>query len=682
MLSLLARTGGRRGKLVALAVWLAIAGAAGPIGGGFEDAQQNDPASYLPDGSESVAALRAAERLPSGDVREAVVAYRRAGGLTGADRRAIERHRASLAVDPPPASRPPGPPLLAPDGAAALLVVPITPRGDNEVLTDATDRVRELTADVPAGLAVKVTGQAGFQTDALDVFDDLNATLLATTGTLVLLLLILIYRSPIFWLIPFLGVVVAELCSRAGGYLMAESGITVNSQSAGILAVLVFGAGTDYALLVVARYREELRRHEDRHEAVALAVARAGPAILASAGTVIAGLLCLTLAEVEGTAGLGPVGAMGIALAALSSLTLLPALLALAGRRAFWPFVPRLREAGAGEAHGPWRRLGERIAAAPWRASLASLAVLAVLAVGLTSLDSDLTPANQFRDEVESTEGQKLVAASFPAGANAPTTVIVRGPGRAEAVRAELERVPGVTSAVVAERGAGAARVDVTLKDDPYSRAAFDRVPDLRAAARSAGGDGVLVGGPTAEERDFRESAARDNRVIVPIALAVVLVILLALLRAVVAPLLLVATVVASFAAALGVGAVAFEQLLGYAGTGPAIPLLAFVFLVALGVDYNIFLMARVREETLERGAREGMLRGLAVTGGVITSAGIVLAGTFTMLVVLPLVALSEVGLVVAFGVLLDTFLVRSVLVPALVLGLGPRAWWPARVGP
>jgi RND superfamily putative drug exporter len=465
---------------------------------------------------------------------------------------------------------------------------------------------------------------------------------------------------------------------RATGYGIAEAGVTVNGQSAGILLVLVFGAGTDYALLLVARYREELRRHEDRHEAMAIALRRAGPAILASAATNVAALMCLLIAEVNGTSGLGPIGAMGIAVAMVAILTALPAFLVIVGRTAFWPFVPRFGAGADDHARGAWRRFADRIGRRPRRVWIGTTAVLAVMCIGVAGLDTNLTSANDFREDVESVRGQELISRSFPGGANAPTSAIVADLSRVDAVRSALEAAPGVASLGPVERGEPGARFDVTLEAEPYSREAYDLIPRLRDVAKSAGGDTALIGGPTAEEADFRDSASRDNLVVIPIVLVVVLAILAVLLRAIAAPLLLVATVVVSFLAALGISAVVFDVVFGFPGESPTLPLFAFIFLVALGVDYNIFLMARVREEAQSHGTREGMLHGLSVTGGVITAAGIVLAGTFSVLGVLPLVTLTEIGFVVAFGVLLDTFVVRSILVPALVLDAGRRTWWPS----
>jgi RND superfamily putative drug exporter len=412
-----------------------------------------------------------------------------------------------------------------------------------------------------------------------------------------------------------------------------------------------------------------------------LALKTAGPAIFASGLTVIAALLCLSLAKVNGTSGLGPIGALGIAVAMVAMLTLLPALLVICGRWVFFPFIPRHDPAATSAATaGFWRRLGDRIAKRPRKVWVGVVALLLVLSLGLLNFDDGLTTGSSFRDDVEAVQGQKLLDKSFPSGANAPTDIVVRDLLRTEAVRSSVAALPGVVSVEPAGTSTDTVLLKAVLKPDPYSTEAFALIDTIRAAAKRAGGRGTLVGGATAVEADLREAAARDTRVIVPIALVVVFLILVVLLQAIVAPLLLIVTVILSFAASLGVGAVVFDLVFGFPGSDPSLPLFAFIFLVALGIDYNIFLMARVREETRRHGTREGMIRGLAVTGGVITSAGIVLAGTFSVLGVLPLVFLTQIGFVVAFGVLLDTFIVRSILVPALVLDAGPRVWVPSKL--
>ncbi|MEJ7716399.1 MAG: MMPL family transporter [Thermoleophilaceae bacterium] len=654
-------------------------------------------------------------------------------------------------------------PICSPDGKAAIVTAYLRGNGDSSTLLDPIDAWRRAVSDPGGGLQVKITGGAGYSADAIKVFEGINGTLLLAAVSLVIFLLILIYRSPVFLFIPLVAVMFAETLSRSVGYGLSELGVTINGQSSSIMSILVLGAGTDYALLIVARYREELHATDDPHVATRAAMRSAGPAVFASAATVITALFCLTLAKVNGTAGLGPIGAMGVACAAFSMLTLLPALLTIFGRRAFWPFVPhtettapadevargalgrriaegstlgallpvigasllvfvllpvaivtallrrlvalvtrgRLRtpslvgllddrvfrpyelrrhrhEKPSDATHGFWKRVGDRVASGPRRVTAGSVVLLLVLSAGLAFFSTGLTTNDSYRTEVEAVAGQDLVSMSFAAGASVPTDVVVPRGGDVSGTARAVAGVKGVerVSPPVA-RGESGTLVQATLRPQPYSTEAFDLIQPIRDAAGGAA-RGTLVGGPSAVEADLREAAARDSTVIPPIVLVVVFLILVALLRAVVAPLILVATVILSFVASLGVGYLVFDVIFGFPGSDPSLPLFAFVFLVALGVDYNIFLVARAREETLKHGTREGMLRALAVTGGVITSAGIVLAGTFSVLAVLPLVFLTEIGFVVAFGVLLDTFLVRSVLVPALMLQLGPKVWWPS----
>jgi RND superfamily putative drug exporter len=685
--------GGRRSKFAIVGVWLIVLFAIGPLAGKFEDAQENDPADYLPAKAESVEAIEVLENLPRGDIADAITVFYRDGGLTPQDKLAIADVRqqyGEVEIEGVGETRRAIP---SEDGTAALLITPITVEdGSNESADTLVDSTEEfsgiLDESLPEGLEAKVTGPAGFAADAIDVFEQIDGTLLYATALLVLILLIIIYRSPIFWIIPLFSVILAEVTARGMGYLLAEAGVTLTGQSGGILPVLVFGAGTDYALLLVSRYREELRTHEDKHDAVKIAMRKAGPAIVASAATVIAALLTLSLAEVTGTSGLGPIGALGILLAMISMLTILPALLAITGRKAFWPFIPRLGSEGIDETHGTWSRIARWVGRGPRRVWIGTAALLLVLCLGLTQLNSNLTSGNGFREDVNSVEGQELIEQSFPAGNSSPTNIVVTDEAKVDAVRAAVAEAPGVV-AVADEVETGplnprdeaspvVTNLQVTLGEDPLSTAGFDLIPGIREAVGEVGGDAVLVGGATAEEYDLRVSSARDNRVVVPIALVVVFLILALLLRAIIAPLVLIATVVLSFGAALGIATFFFENVFGFPGIDPALPLFAFIFLVALGIDYNIFLMARVREETQKYGTREGTMRGLAVTGTVITSAGIVLAGTFSALAVLPLVTLTEIGFTIAIGVLIDTFIVRTLLVPALVLDIGDRVWWPS----
>lgn len=745
-------------KFFVLAVALVVVAAIGPLSGQFEDAQENETTSFLPGDAESVKALGLIEQFEDGETAAAVTVITRddGGRLTARDQAAADGLATSLDQDPPLITAGTEGPIASEDGKAALVVTQVRDTGgDGDDFLDSVNEIRDRAHDLRAdGLQVEVTGAAGYGADAIEVFGDINGQLLLAAGGLVLFLLILIYRSPIFWTIPFFTVLFAEISSRGFGYLLAEAGVTINGQSGAILPVLVFGAGTDYALLLVSRYREELRRHDSEHEAMQIALRTAGPAIVFSALTVMAALLVLLLAEVNGTAGLGPIGAMGILLAMVFMLTVLPAALVVVGRRAFWPFVPdgpggprlphvnRVRRAifavalggaaaavsasaggasaaiagvvgalltffvlgpalhrldthvlyprverrlaggrrVADETHGFWRRVGDRVARSPRRVAGATTLLLLALSLGLTQLDTGLTSGNAFRGEVESVRGSELLGQHFPAGANVPTTVVI--PDRADVapVTAALEQDPAVAAVGEPVEGPPGTRLDVQLVADPYSTTAFEQVPGLRDTVKAAGGPDVLVGGPTAAERDLREAATRDNWVIMPVTLLVVFGILAVLLRALLAPALLIATVILSFTAALGTGMFFAKDVFGFPGIDPSLPLLAFVFLVALGIDYNIFLMARVREEASRHGTREGMLRGLAVTGAVITSAGIVLAGTFGALAVLPLIFLTEIGFIVAFGVLLDTFVVRSILVPALTFTIGGRVWWPSRL--
>jgi putative drug exporter of the RND superfamily len=671
-------SGNRRVKWLAALFWLVVFIGLNAVNifDRYADAEQNRTVDYLPSGAESVEVIDRIDEFPSGERFGAVIVYRREGGLTQRDSALIAQDRRELELVAT-AGRPP-PPIISRDRTTALNVVPFKPTGEGDIVTRDVDRVREAVDDAPPGLQVEVTGPAGFAADAIDVFDSINGTLVAATALLVFVLLVLIYRSPIFWLIPFFSVIVAEVSSRGLGYLLSELGVTVTGQTSAILTVLVFGAGTDYALLIVARYREELRRQEDKHAAVATAMGTAGPPVVASAATVMVALLSLSFAQVNGTAGLALIGAMAIGLAMLVMCTLLPALLAIAGRRAFWPFIPHYGDEGADATHGVWRRIAQRVGARPRRVWVSAAAALGLMCLGLISFSTNLTTGNQFRDEESSTRGQDLVERAFPAGANVPNTVLVPNPNLARDVRAALVARPEVAGVGPVELGRPGARFDLTLSTDPYSTQAFEQVPDLRDVGRRAGGEDVLIGGPTAEEHDLREAAQRDNLVVVPLVLLVVFMVLAALLRALLLPVILIATVVLSFVAAMGVGSFFFEFVFDFPGADPSLPLWAFVFLVALGVDYNIFLMARVREEALRHGTRPGMLRGLAVTGGVITSAGIVLAGTFSVLASLPLVFLTEIGFIIAFGVLLDTFVVRSLLVPALVFDIGPKVWLPS----
>jgi RND superfamily putative drug exporter len=666
---------------VVVGLWLlaVVAFGAAQLPTKFEEVQKNESTSFLPGEAESTKALTDAEEIRGEESVTIVAVYRNPDGLTAADKARIRADRRELNSLDLARTGPFAPPVFSKNGQAALLNADIAVNGEGETITGPVDEVRAKISGERDGMTVKVTGSAGFSADAIKVFEGINGTLLIAASALVFILLALIYRSPLFLWIPLFSVAMAEIASRSLGYLIAEAGFTVNAQASSIMSVLVLGAGTDYALLLVSRYREELRQREDKKEAAAIAAYATAPAIFASAITVMLALMCLTLAEVNGTAGLGPLGALGVAVAMVSMLTLLPALLAITGRRAFWPLVPRVGDEGADAAHGRWRQWGEWIDRRPRRVWIGTTLILLVMCAGLvTSFSTNLTQADSYRDTVESVTGQELLATSFPSGTNAPTEVIVPDREKVPAVVAALKEDPDVAEAQPVAEGGPGVLVLAALTTNPYSTAAYDAIPQIRETAKAAGGQDVLVGGTSAIEKDIRDASVRDTKLIIPLVLLVVFVVLILLLRSLVAPIVLIATVVLSFAATMGLSYVVYDVAFGFPGSDPGLPLFAFVFLVALGIDYNIFLMARVREETQRYGTEHGMLRGLAVTGGVITSAGIVLAGTFAVLGVLPLVFLTQIGFAVAVGVLIDTFIVRSTLVPALVLEIGKKIWWPS----
>jgi RND superfamily putative drug exporter len=572
-------------------------------------------------------------------------------------------------------------PIPSADGSAIQVTVPIS-TGDEgwDSLAGTVDELRALTATSPGGLAVHVTGPAGFGADSAAAFAGIDGKLLYSAVAVVVVILLLTYRSPILWLLPVLSAGLALTVAQAAVYLLAtRADLTVNAQSAGILTVLVFGAGTDYALLLVARFREELRRHEDRHEAMALALHRTGPAIVASGATVIAGMLCLLVATMSSTKGLGPVAAVGIAVGLLVMLTFLPALLVIAGRWVFWPLQPTFGSTDRTQT-GFWARVGRRIARAPRATWVAASVVLAVAALGITQLNAvGLQNKDAFYDTPDSVVGEQVLAEHFPAGAGQPVVVIANAEQSAD-VRSAMAEVPGISEVSEPVVSGDLAYLAGTLESPPDSRAAIDTVDRVREAIHQVDGADAIAGGDTATRGDTLDASNTDNKRIIPLILLVVLAILMALLRSLVAPVILIATVVLSFTAALGLSALAFRNLFGFAGADTAMPLFAFVFLVALGIDYNIFLMTRVREESLRFGTRTGALIGLGATGGVITSAGLVLAGTFAVLATLPVVSFAEIGFAVALGVLLDTLLVRSVLVTALNLDIGRHIWWPSRL--
>ncbi|MGW2115405.1 MMPL family transporter [Streptomyces zhihengii] len=681
---------GPRSKWVVLIVWIAVILLAFPLAQKLGDAQDNDASSWLPGSAESTQVLHESEGFRP-EMIPAVVVWARADGLTPADRARIAEESARIRQLDDHGLR--GDEARGPvfdrsvDPRAAQLYVPITMDEKGwERIGPAVDSLREITGTGTAGLAVHITGPGGTSADFSEAFEGIDSTLLLAALGVVVVALLITYRSPTLLLVPVFAVIGALFAAQAVIYLLAaHAGLTVNGQSAGILTVLVFGAGTDYALLLVARYREELRRHEDRHEAMALALHRAGPAVLASGATVVLGMLVLMAAEMNSTRGLGPVAAIGVAVALVAMVTLFPALLVLFGRWIFWPVIPHTGSAEPTE-RGVWARTGARIARRPRTVWTATALVLAVFALGLTQLRAEgIDNADAFTGKPDSITGQEVQARYFPAGSGDPL-VVVSDVGRAREVGAVVAGTEGVVpGSLLVPPGTvpvheGRVLFEATLTDPADSQAARDTVERVRDAVHAVPDADARVGGGSAALLDMDTATTHDNLLIIPLVLLVVLLVLTALLRSLVAPLLLIGTVVLSFAAALGMSALAFRYVFDYAGESTDFPLFVFVFLVALGIDYNIFLTTRVREEARKHGTRQGVLTGLAATGAVITSAGLVLAGTFAALGTLPMVAFAEIGFAVALGVLLDTFIVRSVLVTSLFLDVGDRVWWPHRM--
>ena len=719
---------GPRTKWVVLGVWLLLAGIFGALGQKLPDRvddQVATPSSLPSDAPSAQIAEVLDERFPGGDTLLTLVVYRREGGLVPADRDRIQgdaREVARVEGTAPPVTPfgPEGrPELLSPDRAVAVTAVPLLPKR-TEDRTEALDDVREITeTGNPEGLSVRVTGPAAIQSDISTALEAADAPLIIITGLLVLGLLIAIYRSPIVPFVPLLVVGISLAIAQGVIYLYAEAtDVTVDRTALSLLAVLVFGAGTDYCLLLVSRYTGALRRVPDQHDAMVTAFPSAAPAIAASGITVAGALLTALAAKLETNEILGPVNAIGILVVLLASLTLLPALLAILGRRAFWPSrssvelepdvapapVPQLlpglgplpegirRSAEAagvvGKREGFWSRVGTRVVRRPAVSLGVSLLVLGAFAAGLVSYGQEIDQIDEFRKDTSSTEGYDLLQSGFPEGALVPMTVLVdTREGPPDAAVAQLrERIAGMDGVAAAsgiqrrsEDGRAATFV-VTFADDPYGDAALDRVERIRGElANAPPGVRALAGDGTAARLDYKDAATVDQKRIVPLVLAVIFLTLIVLLRALVAPVFLLLTVIASFFAALGISIVAFDVLLGEAAVDPVYPLFSFIFLVALGVDYNIFFMSAVREEAAEHGTREAILRAIRSTGPVITSAGVILAGTFAVLTTLPLEVLLQIGFTVALGVLLDTFLVRTVTVPAIAWMLGDRSWWPSR---
>ncbi|MDW5613533.1 MMPL family transporter [Mycolicibacterium sp. D5.8-2] len=662
--------------VVALLVVLLSGALMGLLGGG--DSGSQSPLIVPPD-AESARADAARAALPDGDQVPAILVVTRADAapLTPADVAAANSARDRMLTVAGNAAG--GPPTqVSEDGQAAVATVPLSADLSGFALTDTVKEVRTAAADgLPGDLRAQVTGGPAFGADIADSFSGANVTLLAVTAAVVALLLIVTYRSPVLWLVPLLVIGFADRVAAVAGAAVAETlGMSPDGSTAGITSVLVFGAGTNYALLLISRYREELGRSESHRDALGTAVRRAGPAIIASNATVVLALLTLLLASSPSTRSLGVQAASGLVIAAVFVLLVLPPALGVFGRKLFWPFIPQVGAKPLTDS-GVWHRVAAAVARRPARVAIVSIGGLALLCTGLLGTPVGLSQTEQFRVQAESVSGFETLAAHFPSGLTAPARVIASTDRAAEVQRA-ITATPGVVSAVPAGSGpGGVSQWSVVLEAAPASDAAFEAVDALRDSVHRVDPD-ALVGGSDATARDAASAAAHDRAVVIPAILVVVLLVLYLLLRSALAPLVLVGVTVLSALAALGLGGWASVHVFGFPALDYTAPLFAFLFLVALGVDYTIFLVTRAREETPEHGTRDGIVRAVSATGAVITSAGIVLAAVFCVLGVLPLIVLTQVGIIVGLGILLDTFVVRTVIIPALFTLIGPRIWWPA----
>jgi RND superfamily putative drug exporter len=680
--------------IVAL-VWIMAAGPLNLLGAKLSGVQENDNAAFLPDSAESTRVTELERGFATVESLPLLIVWEREGGLTPETRTAIQERTAEIVrLTEGTRTGDASPPIPSEDGEAVQVVVPLKPDlGDD--LPPLVEEIRGVV-QVP-GATGYVSGPGGIFADFAAGFAGIDGLLLLAAFGVVLLILLAVYRSPLLPLLVIGTAVLALSAGNAVAYLLADAGlITVNGQSQGIASILVVGAATDYGLLIVARFREELRRTESRFDAMRIALRRAVEPIVASGATVILGVLCLLFSDLGSNRGLGPISAVNVVFSMLAALTFLPAALTLLGRAAYWPSRP-VHGSQERDTAGIWGKVAGLVGRRPGPVLAGSVAVLLVAAAFLPTLKADgLSFTEIIRGPSQAVDGQAAIARHFDAGFGSPA-VIITPEASWQRVAATVGRLDGVASVVPvtdAPPGApggppggaaapkvagGLVQLDATLRDAADSDAALDTVRDIRREARAAE-PRALVGGATATDLDTRETTERDRVVIIPIILIATTLVLALLLRSLVAPLLLMATVVLSFAATLGVTAIAFNHLFRFPGTDQGLILISFVFLIALGVDYNIFLMTRAREESATVGTRAGILRALTVTGGVITSAGLVLAATFGALTVLPILFLTQIAFIVAFGVLLDTFLVRSLVVPAAVRLLGDRTWWPSHL--
>ncbi|OIJ24735.1 MMPL family transporter [Nocardioides luteus] len=679
---------GPKTKYLVVVFWLLAVVALGGYAGKLTEVQNNEASSWLPASAESTRGFDKMSPFQNPNAIPTTLVYT-STETTGDDLAAVAASDIAALSGLDGVEGDVAPPQLSKDGEVAQLTVTfdLGSSGWNK-MPGIVDDVREI-ADHD-GVRLHVTGQGGSAADAAEAFGGIDTTLLLAALVVVVVILLFVYRSPVLWVFPIVSVVVGLGVTMGLVYFLAkDAGLTVNGQSQAILSILAIGAGTDYALLLVSRYREELRNFEDRHEAMAHALHRAAPAILASAVTVILAMLCLTFAEMNSTAGMGPVVAVGIGVTYLAMVTLLPALLVICGRWVFWPKRPTYGSAEPTET-GLWAKVGSMVSVRPRAVWITTTVVLLIACLGLLRLDANgLASDETYTKEFDSITGLQVLVDHDMADQSNQLLVVADAAAQAQ-VQQALDGVEGLVSTAtpagevksfpLGPAQDGVVAIAAVVDADVTSPEAYDIVGASRSAVHGVDGAEALVTGTSAMMLDTLEASQRDDLVIIPIILVVVLLVLMVLLRAVFAPLILLGTVILSFGAALGISVLLFEYVFDFAGTDPSFPLFAFVFLVALGIDYNIFLMTRVREEAQTRGTRAGSLVALTSTGGVITSAGVVLAATFLVLGSLPMVFLAELGVTVALGVMLDTMIVRSILVTAINLDAGDRIWWPGRL--
>jgi RND superfamily putative drug exporter len=666
----------RRLRWPVLIIWVLAVVLLDPLASSLSSVADGNSSAYLSPSAQStqVALLQQAAQLrahlPSSN--GAIAVFARPGGLTAADLTAVSTARAAVARLSGSASGPEAPGTIqrSADGQAAAFTVTVRSTSEVTAIRQATDTAARDAGDGLQG------GVAGSAAENADTGQGSQTRLLLTALVIVVIILFLVYRSPLLWLLPIIGALGAIVAAQAAAHGLVNAGFTVSTLASSILIVLVFGAASDYALLLTHRYRAELRRHAACEDAMAATLRATLPTLAASAATVTGAMLCLLAAESASLHGLGPVGAVAITAALLAQTTFLPALLLVAGRRAFWPRIPRPGDTGREESR-LWSAVGTRVARRPALVAISGIVVLAAACCGLLAFRIDNNPVANLKDTAPSVTAASLVTDHFGPGVLDPVALLTP-PGEAATAVRITRAMPDVASVSAQAPVGGYAAYSVILGTDPYGTQAATTVKNLRSQLDKAA-PGSLVGGNPAVSYDFTQEAARDAKLLIPLVLAVIFLIVAVLLQAIVAPLLLVATTALSLAASFGLSDLLWRHALGYSGIEAPIPLYVFIFLVALGVDYGIFLTARIREEDRTSGTAQGILRGLGVTGGVITTAGIVLAGTFLALLQNPQVSIDEVGSAVAIGVLLDTLLVRTVVVPATFLTIGETIWWPAK---